>query len=117
MIFISSAVENDDELRALCSDRYTELEACGITSTYRLRMEDSRKTVRLVILHHTLLKAKAEIDQFISGLCLGTRDVIIQHPLLMLTFFTKQGMQVLNAVFLTVLHKELYVNRRFEEPV
>lgn len=77
-------------------------------------MEDSRKTVRLVILHHALLKAKAEIY---SDLCLGTRDVIIQHPLLMLTFFTKQGMQVLNAVFLTVLHKELYVNRRFEEPV
>ena len=60
-------------------------------------MSDKKKIVQSVVLHHTLLKAKAETDQFIAGLQLGSLEAIKQNPIILSGFFIRQGKQVINA--------------------
>ena len=51
-------------------------------------MNDKHTLIRSIILHATIVKNKAVIDQLKSGLeCLGILDAINKHPHLLESFF------------------------------
>ena len=61
-------------------------------------MTGKEELVNTLMLHHTLLRNKAELDQLKSGLsCLGVLNAMCQNPAVMEPFFVAGKRQKLNA--------------------
>ncbi len=88
-----------DVLKEVYTRNFSHLIECGISKPPTcITFEDKIGLVQSLTLHHAILKAKAEIDQFAEGLtCLGTKNYICKHPQLLKKFFTIQGRQPLTA--------------------
>ena len=55
-------------------------------------VSDKEEIIRVLKRYHTLIKVKAEIDQFIEGLqCLGIDHLIKEHPDLMEPLFVNKN--------------------------
>lgn len=100
------------EFKEVYARQYCDLAECGVTKPpTAVTLEE---VVQSITLHHTILKSKAEIDQFAAGLsCLGTRSNIMKYPHLLKQFFTVTGRQVLTAG--TVRYSEAGSNERKKE--
>ena len=90
---------NLDEFKEVYATNFCDLAECGVTKpSTALTLEDKISVVQSITLHHTILKSKAEIDQFAAGLsCLETRSHVIKYPQLLKEFFTVTGRQLLSA--------------------
>lgn len=88
-----------DEFKEAYICHFCYLAECGVTKpSTAVTLEDKISVVQSITLHNTILKSKAEIDQFAAGLsCLGTKSYIMKYPHLLKEFFTISGKQVLTA--------------------
>ena len=58
----------------------------------KLTMEDKEEVTQVISAYHTLIKVKAEIDQFVLGLqCLKIYDYIVKYPEMMMPLFVHHG--------------------------
>ena len=64
------------------------LEAGYILPVTSIRMEGKPELLRALLIHHTLLRSKAELDQLKSGLtAIGVSEAISQHPTILEPYF------------------------------
>ena len=63
-----------------------------------LKMDDKNSLIHTAALHHVLLHAKGELDQFVEGLrALGVQKALEEYPSIMKPFFTPKGIVPLTA--------------------
>ena len=62
------------------------------TGYRKVTVSDKEEIIRVLKRYHTLIKVKAEIDQFVEGLqCLGIDHLIKEHPDLMEPLFVNKN--------------------------
>ena len=73
---------DDLSLKTVCLNELTAiLEARYILPVTSIGMEGKPELIRTLLLHHSLLRSKAELDQLKSGLAaLGVLDAMSQYP-------------------------------------
>lgn len=81
---------DEQALRKVASDNCTILIESGLTMPLAsVTLCDVDTMVQTIALHHVLLKAKAEMDQFMQGLnALGVLTAIKAHPNLFEAYFS-----------------------------
>ena len=61
-------------------------------------METKEELIKVICLHHILLKSKAELDQLKEGLeCLGVLDIMARNSSVLSSFFTYSQQDALTA--------------------
>lgn len=77
------------DLQEICEENLDVLIDSGYTLPVQsIKMNNKHNLIKTIILHTTVLKNKAVIDQLKSGLSsLGVLDAIIKHPHLLESYF------------------------------
>ena len=90
---------DEQALRTLVIDNSSLFVESGVTTALAVvKVADKDNLVKCVALHHVLLKVKAEIDQFCTGLrALGVLDAMQASPHLFVHYFCLDGMQFMKA--------------------
>lgn len=91
--FQISSATTEEEIQMICGEAIDVLMGCSFNKPPSvIRLKDKTALVKALLLHHLILRSKAELDQLKEGLrTLGMADAMQSYPDLFEPLFTAVG--------------------------